>query len=102
LGIAGGIRIDQSGPSCAAAVASSELVVTEDILSDPLWEDYRQVAGAHGLRSCWSMPIKSKRSETLGTIELYSRTVREPVEAERQRLAFAARLAEIAIERAHR
>lgn len=99
----GGVRAIRVGPynaSCGAAAHRREMVVVSDILSDPLWNEYRQVASAHGFRSCWSTPIISpKGGVLLGTFAMYSRSVREPVKAEYQVIEFAARLAEIAIER---
>ncbi len=99
LGAAKGIRVGPYNASCGAAAHRREMVVVSDILSDPLWNDYRQVASAHGFRSCWSTPIISRKGDVLGTFAMYSRTVREPVKAEYQLIEFAARLAEIAIER---
>lgn len=99
LGSSKGIRVGPYNASCGAAAHRREMVVVSDILSDPLWNDYRQVASAHGFRSCWSTPIISKKGGLLGTFAMYSRSVREPVKAEYQVIEFAARLAEIAIER---
>ncbi len=100
LGATKGIRVGPYNASCGAAAHRREMVVVSDILSDPLWNDYRQMASAHGFRSCWSTPIISRKGEVLGTFAMYSRSVREPVKAEYQLIEFAARLAEIAIERA--
>ena len=36
-------------------------VIVTDILADPLWEDYRDLASASGLRASWSTPILSAR-----------------------------------------
>ncbi|MCM5557798.1 PAS-domain containing protein [Pleomorphomonas sp. JP5] len=100
LGSAKGIRVGPYNASCGAAAHRREMVVVSDILSDPLWNEYRSVASAHGFRSCWSTPIISRKGDVLGTFAMYSRSVREPVKAEYQLIEFAARLAEIAIERA--
>jgi PAS domain S-box-containing protein len=100
LGATKGIRVGPYNASCGAAAHRREMVVVSDILSDPLWNEYRQVASAHGFRSCWSAPIISRNGDVLGTFAMYSRSVREPVKVEYQVIEFAARLAEIAIERA--
>lgn len=100
LGATKGIRVGPYNASCGAAAHRREMVVVSDILSDPLWNEYRQVASAHGFRSCWSTPIISRKGDVLGTFAMYSRSVREPVKVEYQLIEFAARLAEIAIERA--
>lgn len=100
LGATKGIRVGPYNASCGAAAHRREMVVVSDILSDPLWNEYRQVASAHGFRSCWSTPIISRNGDVLGTFAMYSRSVREPVKVEYQLIEFSARLAEIAIERA--
>src|SRR5208282_4446896 len=60
---------------------------------------YRELAAAHGLRSCWSTPILSHQGAVLGTFALYSRNAREPTEAETTLIDVATRIAGIAIER---
>ena len=69
----------QAGPktgSCGTAVFRGEAVRVHDIQTDPLWEDYKDLAAQFGLRSCWSVPIRSSNGvETaiLGTFALYAR-----------------------------
>ena len=69
----------QAGPktgSCGTAVFRGEPVRVHDIQTDPLWEDYKALAAQFGLRSCWSVPIRSSNGiETaiLGTFALYAR-----------------------------
>ncbi len=51
---------DPIGPqhgSCGTAMYRGKPVIVSDILADPLWEDYRDLASASGLRACWSTPI---------------------------------------------
>ncbi|MBS1168120.1 MAG: histidine kinase [Proteobacteria bacterium] len=100
LGATKEIRVGPYNASCGAAAHRREMVVVSDILSDPLWNEYRQVASVHGFRSCWSTPIISRQGDVLGTFAMYSRSVREPVKVEYQLIEFAAHLAKIAIERA--
>jgi diguanylate cyclase (GGDEF)-like protein/PAS domain S-box-containing protein len=94
-----GLRVGPNMGSCGAAAHRREAVLVADIMHDPLWEDYRQLAAAHGLRSCWSTPILSHHGAVLGTFAMYSTTVREPTEAERRLVDVATRIAGIAIER---
>ena len=69
----------QAGPktgSCGTAVFRGEPVRVHDIQTDPLWEDYKELAAQFGLRACWSVPIRSSNGvETaiLGTFALYAR-----------------------------
>jgi diguanylate cyclase (GGDEF)-like protein len=74
-------------------------VIVTDILADPLWVEYRELARPHGYRSCWSTPILSVRGETLGVFAMYSRTVRAPTSVESRLLEMAIHIAGIAIAR---
>jgi diguanylate cyclase (GGDEF)-like protein/PAS domain S-box-containing protein len=94
-----GVRIGPNVGSCGTAVFRQETVIVTDIMSDPLWEDYRDLAAAHGYRSCWSTPILSHSGAIFGTFALYSETVRAPTAAETRLIDIATRIASIAIER---
>jgi diguanylate cyclase (GGDEF)-like protein/PAS domain S-box-containing protein len=94
-----GIRVGPKVGSCGAAVARREPVIVADIPHDPLCEDFRDLAAAHGYRSCWSTPILSHQGAVLGTLALYSTTVREPTKAETRLIDTATRIAGIAVER---
>ncbi|GAB2497802.1 hypothetical protein GCM10027266_14840 [Arenimonas alkanexedens] len=68
--------------SCGTAAWRGERVVVEDISTDPLWEDYRALALEHGLRACWSTPVKSGKGRVMATFATYYRQQRTPTEAE--------------------
>lgn len=96
--------IDQSaiGPkhgSCGTAMYRGEPVVVTDILTDPLWEDYRELAVANGLRACWSTPILSGRGKVLGSFAMYYREPHTPTGEEAGLTEVATRIAGLAIER---
>ena len=59
----------------------------------------RDLAAAHGLRSCWSTPILSHQGAVLGTFAMYAKDVREPTDAEARLVDVATRISGIAIER---
>lgn len=94
-----GVQIGPKVGSCGTAVYRREAVIVTDIMRDPLWEDYRELAEAHGYRSCWSTPILSHEGTVLGTFAMYSTAVREPTDAETRLVDVATRIAGIAIER---
>jgi diguanylate cyclase (GGDEF)-like protein/PAS domain S-box-containing protein len=94
-----GIRIGPNVGSCGTAVFRREAVVTTDIMHDPLWEDFRELAAAHGYRSCWSTPLLSHQGAVIGTFAMYSSTVRAPSGTETLLIDAATRIAGIAIER---
>jgi GAF domain-containing protein len=79
-----GISIGPQVGSCGTAMYRGEPVIVSDILEDPLWENYRELASAHGLRSCWSTPIFSSQSQVLGSLAMYYREPRSPRPAERE------------------
>ncbi|HLK40533.1 MAG TPA: GAF domain-containing sensor histidine kinase, partial [Polyangiaceae bacterium] len=94
-----GASIGPRAGSCGTAAFLKRAVIVSDIETDPLWEDWRTIALAHGLRSCWSVPILSTDQTVLGTFAFYYNVPRTPGEGDRQIIERAARLAAIAIER---
>ena len=73
-----GVKIGPSVGSCGTAIYRKEKVITVDINTDPLWEDFRELAAQFGLRSCWSFPIINSDSEVLATIAVYHRYPASP------------------------
>ncbi|MDX6612965.1 MAG: hypothetical protein QOD75_2151 [Blastocatellia bacterium] len=93
-----GAPIGPKNGSCGTAMYRGEAVVVTDILTDPLWEDYRDIAAASGLRACWSTPILSGRGKVLGSFAMYYREPRTPTGAEAKLTEVATRIAGLAIE----
>jgi PAS domain S-box-containing protein len=94
-----GLPIGPTAGSCGTAMYRRETVVVTDILQDPLWEPYRDVAEPYGLRACWSTPILAHFGKALGSFAMYYREPRSPSPAETRALEMATHLAGIAIER---
>jgi len=94
-----GEPIGPSAGSCGVAAFTGEQVIVDDIAADPRWADYRELALSHGLRACWSTPIRSGTGQVRGTFALYYREPRAPQARELTAIASSARLASIAIER---
>jgi signal transduction histidine kinase len=94
-----GIRIGPSIGSCGTAAYTRQPVVVSDVGSDPLWNDFSQLALAHGLRACWSFPILTTDGRCLGTFAMYYRAVRLPEPADWDLIELATHLAGVAIER---
>lgn len=84
--------------SCGTAMYRGEPVFVTDIFLDPLWEDYRELAAASGLRACWSTPILSGRGKVLGSFAMYYREPRTPTGDEANLTEVATRIAGLAIE----
>ena len=94
-----GAVIGPSVGSCGTAAYHRQPVVVEDIDIDPLWTDYRHIAAPHGLRACWSTPLLSATGAVLGTLALYFRSARRPIDEELRLVERAGHLAALAIER---
>jgi diguanylate cyclase (GGDEF)-like protein/PAS domain S-box-containing protein len=94
-----GVAIGPKVGSCGTAAWRGKPVIVSDILTDPLWEDFRGVVQKFGLRSCWSTPIMTSQGNVLGTFALYSSEVRSPTTREMELVGMATHIAGIAIER---
>ncbi len=77
-----GLPIGPQVGSCGTAMYRRSPVVVEDIATDPLWNDYRAIAEASGLRACWSVPILDVGGHVLGSFATYFRAPRQPRPAE--------------------
>ncbi|MCW8998353.1 MAG: EAL domain-containing protein, partial [Kangiellaceae bacterium] len=85
--------------SCGTSTYTGKRVLVEDIETDPKWKDIKQFALPHGLRSCWSEPIKNSQGEVLGAFGMYYNHPALPNDEELEDLRAAARLAGIVMER---
>jgi len=97
-----GIAIGPDVDSCGSAAALGERVIVTDVLVDPRWAEFRGLASTHGLRACWSEPLRAASGEVLGTFANYYSEPRPPTRAEIALVEVAADLAGIAIERQRR
>ncbi len=95
-----GAAIGAKAGSCGTAAHARKTVIVADIATDPLWQDYKELALSHGLAACWSVPILSTQGEVLGTFALYYSVPRSPLVVELAALERGAHLASLAIERA--
>ena len=94
-----GSAIGERSGSCGTAAYRRQAVIVEDIETDPLWEDYRGLAAAHGLRACWSTPIFDAERRVLGTFALYFHEPTRPQEKDLRLIDMATQSAAIAITR---
>ncbi len=85
--------------ACGTAAHLNETVVVIDIATDPKFSVARDFVLSHGLRSCWSQPVRDSRSRVLGTFAIYHRYTASPRPEELRMARVAAQLAGNAIER---
>lgn len=93
-----GIAIGPQVGSCGTAAYRGQTVIVSDIVSDPLWHDFKSLALAHGLRACWSVPILGASSRVLGTLAFYFDTPRSSRPEELEVIGRGAYLASLAVQ----
>ncbi len=85
--------------ACGTAAFLNETVVVEDVASDYKFALARSLLLSHGLRSCWSHPVRDSRNRVLGTFAIYHRHIAKPRSEELRMARAAAQLAGNAVER---
>ena len=93
-----GAPIGPKNGSCGTAMFRGQPVIVTDMLTDPLWEDYRELAELSGLRACWSTPIFTGQGKVLGSFAMYYRQPQAPTGSEARLTEVATHIAGIAIE----
>ena len=91
----------ENGPSvgsCGTSTFTGQRVLVENIETDPKWEKIKHFALPHGMRCCWSEPIKSSSGKVLGAFGMYYNQPALPNEKELKELISAARLTGIVME----
>jgi formate hydrogenlyase transcriptional activator len=95
----GTMAVGPKGGSCGTAVYRKEPVYATDILTDPIWENYRDRLLLYGIRSVWSRPLFTSEGKTLGTFSINYRESRSPDATDVQLIEDASHITGIAIER---
>jgi PAS domain S-box-containing protein len=94
-----GVAIGEGVGSCGTAAIRREPVYVEDIATDPLWSEYRELALRHELRACWSTPIFDTQRKVLGTVAIYYRRPGRPTAYHQWLIGIATHIGAIAIGR---
>ena len=82
-----GLPMGPAAGSCGTAAFRGQPVYVSDIANDPLWEQYRDLAEQHGLRACWSTPIRNSEGKLIGTFAVYHQRPRSPTKEELESIA---------------
>jgi GAF domain-containing protein len=93
-----GIEIGPEVGSCGTAAFHDKTVAVYDIATNPLWQNFKELALAHGLRACWSTPIHGADGKVLGTFANYYRFVRDPSPRDQELTDLITKTAAMAIE----
>lgn len=96
---AGTMAVGPAGGSCGTAIYRREPVYVTDILTDPIWENYRRRMAPYGIRSVWSRPLFTSEGKALGTFSINYREPRTPSARDVQLIEDASHITGIAIER---
>lgn len=95
-----GVSIGPTVGSCGVAAYTGEPFAVEDIATHPNWSAFRELAYIkHGLRACWSTPIRSYDGHVVATFAMYYRTPKLPSLADRKLIDFTSHLVTIAVNR---
>ncbi|MES9852959.1 MAG: bifunctional diguanylate cyclase/phosphodiesterase [Candidatus Thiodiazotropha sp. L084R] len=94
-----GLEFGPNIGSCGTSTYTGKRVIVEDIDTDPKWAMIKEVALPHGMRCCWSEPIKNSSGKVLGAFGMYYNHPAQPNAEESNDLRAAARLASIVMER---
>ena len=95
----GTMAVRPKGASCGTAVYRRKSVFVTDILTDPIWDDYRDRLLPYGIRSVWSRPLFTSEGKALGTFSINYREPRRPSAYDLQLIEDASHITGIAIER---
>jgi PAS domain S-box-containing protein len=93
-----GIKIGPGVGSCGTAMFTKKRIITNDITTDPLWDNYKDIAAQFNLNACWSLPILNAQNDTLAAFAVYHMVPKLPAEMELAILDRAANLIKIIIE----
>ncbi|MDH5669151.1 MAG: PAS domain S-box protein [Nitrospira sp.] len=77
---ADGIAVGPKMGSCGTAAHFNKAVMVEDIATDPLWADCKELPLRHGLQACWATPILSLSplEKGFGIFAVYCTRPRKP------------------------
>ncbi len=92
-----GLEPGPSAGSCGTAVHFGEPVIAVDVTTDERWVQFRELAAGHGLRACWSSPIRC-RTHVVGTFAVYHITPYEPDQRDAELVRRFTHLASLAVE----
>jgi formate hydrogenlyase transcriptional activator len=96
---AGTMTVGPKGGSCGTAIYRREPVYVTDVLTDPIWDNYRDRMLPYGIRSVWSRPLFTSEGKALGTFSINYREPRDPGANDLQLIENASYITGIAIER---
>ena len=92
-----GVAIGEGVGSCGTAAFRKKQVIVKNIQTDPLWQNFKELAAQANLGACWSQPIIDGDNQVLGTFSIYHNHPASPSNDDIDLINHHAILAEIAI-----
>jgi PAS domain S-box-containing protein len=93
-----GIEIGPEVGSCGTAAFTRQMVIVDDIATDPLWKKFKSLALLYDLKACWSTPLISKNGNVLGTFAFYYTESKKPTGEDLRIIKMLNKTAVVAIE----
>lgn len=66
-----GLPIGIGQGSCGTSAFLNRPILVQDVLTDPNWEKYRDLAQNFNIGGCWSFPITNNKGQVIATIANY-------------------------------
>ena len=76
------LRIGPAVGSCGTAAFSKTPVIVDDISTNPLWSNFRDLAKQYDLKACWSVPVMDAQNKVVATFGVSYKSVRAPLKDE--------------------
>ncbi|ATO20532.1 regulator [Acinetobacter sp. LoGeW2-3] len=86
------IKIGPHVGACGAAAFHRELVICENLATDPNWQAFQYLVQDENIHACWSAPIINALGKLYGTFATYYRSPKRPTSTHIQLIRHAASL----------
>jgi diguanylate cyclase (GGDEF)-like protein len=93
-----GLPVGPRSGCCGTSAYLGQSVAASDISTSPFWEDFREVALANDIQSCFTIPFFSGKGQVLGTISQFHHHCYQPTNRDLKTAEVMAKLAAIAVE----
>lgn len=94
-----GLNPESNQTTCSVSVCTGEPSIAVDIDRDPYWAPHREKAHQHGLRACWSMPVRASSGQVMGTVACYSTVCAAPSRNDMEGMTLLANTAALVMQR---
>jgi len=92
-----GEPIGPKAGSCGTAAFLKKPIIVSDIATDPLWENYCDLALAYDLRACWSHPVFDEKQKVIATFAIYHDKIVSPGPEQQDTIERISKIISIAI-----